>query len=103
MDTEDWKIYVAFIRLEFPPHQRDIAQRLAVVFAGVVGRKISNLRPESRLDEVLGWGGAESLDAVEFVMTLEEECGSEIEDTFAQSWIRMTSRDLVEHVSVKSV
>ena len=99
MKTEDWESYVAFIRLDFPSPQRDIAQRLAIVFAQVVGREIVRLRPDHTLVEVLGWRGADSLDTVEFIMALEQECGFEIGDDFAASSSNKTFRDLVEHVS----
>src|SRR5262245_25221276 len=99
METEDWERYVAFIRLDFPPHQRDVAQKLAVSFACIVGTAIARLRPDHRLQEILGRGGADSLDALEFVMTLEEEFGFEVGDDFAQRWGDNTFRDLVEHVS----
>ena len=103
MKTEDWESYVAFIRLDFPPQQRDIAQRLAVVFAQVVGREIARLRPDHTLVEVLGWRGADSLDTVEFIMALEQECGFEIGDDFAASSSNKTFRDLVEHVSHRTI
>ena len=95
----DWERYVAFIRLDFPPSQRDIAQRLAAMFGCFVGKEIAKLRPEHTLEAILTWGGADSLDTVEFVMTLEEDFGFEMDDKFAKDWSKRTFRDLVEHLS----
>ncbi len=44
----DWSLVVAFIRLDFPPHQRDLAQKIAAGLAEIVGLKIKQLRPEHR-------------------------------------------------------
>lgn len=51
----DWALVAAFIRLEFPPDQRDIAQRLAAGLAEIVGMKIKRLKPEDRLEQIAGW------------------------------------------------
>jgi hypothetical protein len=54
-DRLDWALIVAFIRLEFPPHQRDLAQKIAAGLAEVVRFKIKQLRPEHTLDEIAHW------------------------------------------------
>jgi hypothetical protein len=41
----DWALEVAFIRLEFPPEQRVVAQQLAAGLAEIVGMKIKQLKP----------------------------------------------------------
>ena len=51
----DWALEVAFIRLEFPPVQRDIAQQLAAGLAEVVGIKIKQLKPEHNLSQIADW------------------------------------------------
>ena len=51
----DWALEVAFIRLEFPPDQRVIAQQLAAGLAEVVGIKIKQLKPEHNLSQIADW------------------------------------------------
>jgi hypothetical protein len=51
----DWALEVAFIRLDFPPQQRDLAQWIAAGLAEIVGLKIKQLRPEHTLKEISGW------------------------------------------------
>lgn len=51
----DWEVIVAFIRLEFPPAQRDVAQKIAAGLAEIVGLKIKQLRPEYTLSQIVGW------------------------------------------------
>jgi hypothetical protein len=53
--TTDWALRVAFIRLEFPPDQREIAQKIAGGLAEIVGLKITQLRPEHTIKEIAGW------------------------------------------------
>lgn len=51
----DWELIVAFVRLEFPPDQRDIAQKIAAGLAEIVGVKIKQLKPENTLTEIVNW------------------------------------------------
>jgi hypothetical protein len=51
----DWDLVVAFVRLDFPPNQRDVAQKIASGLAQIVGLKIKQLRPEHTLEQILGW------------------------------------------------
>jgi hypothetical protein len=51
----DWALEVAFIRLEFPPAQRDVAQQIAAGLAEIVGMKIKQLKPEHDLIEIASW------------------------------------------------
>ena len=53
--TSDWSLVVAFIRLDFPPDQRTVAQKLAAGLAEIVGMKIKQLRPEHTLRQIAGW------------------------------------------------
>src|ERR1043165_6507960 len=48
----DWALEVAFIRLDFPPAQRIIAQQLAAGLAEIVGMKIKQLKPEHNLSQI---------------------------------------------------
>lgn len=54
-----------------------IFERLQVCVADVLNRETSDIKPTSRLAYDLN---ADSLDAVEFVMRVEEEFGFEVED-----------------------
>jgi hypothetical protein len=51
----DWELIVAFVRLEFPAEQRDIAQKVAAGLAEIVGIKIKQLRPEDTLNQIANW------------------------------------------------
>jgi hypothetical protein len=51
----DWALEVAFIRLDFPPAQRLVAQQLAAGLAEIVGMKIKQLRPEHNLSQIAEW------------------------------------------------
>jgi hypothetical protein len=51
----DWELIVAFVRLEFPPDQRDIAQKIAAGLAEIVGLKIKQLRPENTVNQIADW------------------------------------------------
>jgi hypothetical protein len=53
--TADWELIVAFIRLDFPPVQRDLAQKIAAGLAEIVGDKIKELRPEHTLGQIANW------------------------------------------------
>jgi hypothetical protein len=53
----DWELIVAFVRLDFPPEQRDVAQKVAAGLAEIVGLKIKELRPEHTLEEIAAWAG----------------------------------------------
>jgi hypothetical protein len=71
----DWELYVAFIRREFPPQQREIAQALAAQLARfVVGFQIKNLRPEHSLKEIAEWSH-DSFSALELAIACAEEFG----------------------------
>lgn len=53
--TVDWELVVAFIRLDFPAHQRDLAQKIAAGLAEIVGLKIKELQPEHTLGQIANW------------------------------------------------
>jgi hypothetical protein len=89
----DWALEVAFIRLDFPPEQRVVAQQLAAGLAEIVGMKIKELKPEHNLTEIAGWAKDDiyakdliTLFVVAFHVTCDEVT---------------TFRSLVEKVAVK--
>ena len=51
----DWELVVAFIRRDFPPHERDVAQEIAAWLAELVGFGIKQLRPEHTLKQITEW------------------------------------------------
>ena len=89
----DWALEVAFIRLEFPPEQRVVAQRLAAGLAEIVGLKIKQLTPEHSLSEIANWADnniyAKDLITL-FVVAFDVKCDP-----------NTTFRDLVEKVARK--
>lgn len=89
----DWALEVAFIRLDFPPEQRAVAQQLAAGLAEIVGAKIKQLKPEHNLSQIAEWADdriyAKDLITL-FVVAFDVKCDG---DT--------TFRDLVEKVARK--
>ena len=89
----DWALEVAFIRLEFPPAQRAVAQQLAAGLAEIVGMRIKQLKPENNLSQIAEWAEnhiyAKDLITL-FVVAFSVKCDA---DT--------TFRDLVEKVTRK--
>jgi hypothetical protein len=51
----DWKLIVAFVRLDFPPEQREIAQKIAAGLAEIVGLKIKQLKPDNTVRQIVNW------------------------------------------------
>lgn len=73
----DWALEVAFIRLDFPPEQRVVAQQLAAGLAEIVGMKIKQLKPEHNLIEIAGWAqdGIHAKDLITlFVVAFNVTC-----------------------------
>jgi hypothetical protein len=89
----DWALEVAFIRLDFPPEQREVAQQLAAGLAEIVGTKIKQLKPEHNLSQIAEWAenGIYAKDLITlFVVAFSVKC--DVDTTF---------RDLVEKVACK--
>jgi hypothetical protein len=88
-----WTLEVAFIRLEFPPSQRAVAQQLAAGLAEIVGMKIKQLKPEHNLKQIAAWAEnhiyANDLITL-FVVAFSVKCDA-----------NTTFRDLVEKVAAK--
>ncbi len=89
----DWALEVAFIRLEFAPPQRDVAQQIAAGLAEIVGMKIKQLKPENNLSQIAEWADnhiyAKDLITL-FVVAFNVKCDAST-----------TFRDLVERVAIK--
>ena len=62
----DWALIVAFIRLEFPSDQRELAQKIAGGLAEIVGLKIKQLRPEHTIKQIAEWAN-EPISAVDLI------------------------------------
>jgi len=91
----DWALEVAFIRLDFPPAQRVIAQQLAAGLAEIVGMKIKQLKPEHNLTQIAEWAddGIYAKDLITlFVVAFNVKCDA-----------NTTFRDLVEKVASKNI
>jgi hypothetical protein len=92
----DWALEVAFIRLEFPPEQRLVAQQLAAGLAEIVGMKIKQLKPEHNLTEIAGWAqdGIYAKDLITlFVVAFSVKCD---ESTTFRSLVEKVSRKKAE-------
>src|ERR1043165_1928672 len=73
----DWALEVAFIRLDFPPAQRVVAQQLAAGLAEIVGMKIKQLKPEHNLSQIAEWAddGIYAKDLITlFVVAFHVKC-----------------------------
>jgi hypothetical protein len=92
----DWTLEVAFIRLEFPPEQRVVAQQLAAGLAEIVGMKIKQLKPEHNLTEIAGWAqdGIYAKDLITlFVVAFNVKCD---ESTTFRSLVEKVTRKKAE-------
>ncbi|MGZ8427775.1 MAG: hypothetical protein ACXWYD_22740 [Candidatus Binatia bacterium] len=89
----DWALETAFIRLDFPPEHRAVAQQLATGLAEVVGMKIKQLTPNHNLAQIADWADdriyAKDLITL-FVVAFNVRCDS-----------NTTFRALVEKVAEK--
>lgn len=71
----------------------DVARKVKQIIVEQLGVDESEVTPDASFLEDLG---ADSLDAVELTMVLEEEFGIEIPDEVAETLVRV--RDVVEHI-----
>jgi hypothetical protein len=91
----DWALEVAFVRLDFPPAYRDVAQQIAAGLAEIVGMRIKQLRPEHNLAQIAEWSPdrIQTKDLITlFVVAFGVTCDA---DT--------TFRDLVERIAQKKL
>ncbi len=70
-----------------------VFEKVAEIIAKELDKDVASITMETRLVEDLG---ADSLDAVEIMFSLEEEYGMEIDDTSAQTI--KTVGDLVKYI-----
>ena len=70
-----------------------VFEKVAAIIAKELDKDVSNIKMETRLVEDLG---ADSLDAVDIMFSLEEEFGMEIDDDSAQAI--KTVGDLVKYI-----
>ena len=76
----------------------NIADRIRTIIAEQLGLDVAEVSPDSNILDDLG---ADSLDVVEFVMTLEDEFDIEVPDEAAESirTIADVERYVAEHVA----
>jgi hypothetical protein len=89
----DWALEVAFVRLDFSPPYRDVAQQIAAGLAEIVGIRIKQLKPEHNLSQIAEWAenGIFAKDLITlFVVAFNVKCDA-----------NTTFRDLVEKVARK--
>ena len=89
----DWALEVAFVRLDFSPPYRDVAQQIAAGLAEIVGINIKQLKPEHNLSQIAEWAekGIHAKDLITlFVVAFDVKCDA-----------NTTFRDLVEKVARK--
>ena len=89
----DWALEVAFIRLDFPPAYRDVAQQIAAGMAEIVGMRIKQLRPEHNLSQIAEWA-ADHIHAKDLITLFVVAFGVNCDPN-------TTFRDLVERVAQK--
>lgn len=92
----DWALEVAFIRLDFPPEQRLVAQQLAAGLAEIVGMRIKQLKPEHSLTEISKWAedGIYAKDLITlFVVAFNVKCD---ESTTFRSLVEKVARKKAE-------
>jgi hypothetical protein len=88
----DWALVVAFVRLDFPPDQRDLAQKIAVGLAEIVGMKIKQLRPEHTLKQIAAWSSDDHIHAQDLTKIFRVAFGVACDDN-------TTFRTVVEAVA----
>jgi hypothetical protein len=89
----DWALEVAFIRLDFPPEHRDVAQQIAAGLAEIVGMKIKQLKPQHNLSQIAEWAdnGIYAKDLITlFLVAFDVKCDA-----------NTTFSDLVQKVAAR--
>ncbi len=99
----DWELIVAFVRLEFPPEQRDIAQKIAAGLAEIVGTKIRQLRPDNTLDQIAHWA-AEPIHTHDLIKVFNIAYGvsCEPQTTFRLLVEKIAEKQRLNHPSVST-
>ena len=96
----DWALEVAFIRLDFPPEQRDVAQQIAAGLAEIVGMKIKQLKPQHNLSQIAEWAenGIYAKDLITlFLIAFDVKCdpNTTFHDLVQKVAARRTSREVM--------
>jgi acyl carrier protein len=103
----DLHAYAARVRPYVPSELRDTAEELAFAIAQWVGSQVKLLRPETTLEEIVGWMKAadehaqDSLSDVEAFMCLEEEFGCNFPDDLVSQPSSTTFLQLVRYAQTK--
>jgi len=95
LTSQDVAAFARRIRPHFEPPLQDVAEEFALLIAQTAGTRVKQLRPETTLDEILGWLGTDSLDHIEVMMDIEEKLKFEIPDDMADRSATTTFRYLV--------
>jgi len=91
----DWALIVAFIRLDFPSDQRELAQKIAGGLAEIVGLKIKQLRPEHTIKQIAGWAN-DPVSAVDLIKIFRAAFQITCEES-------TTFRTLVEMIAAQQI
>lgn len=95
------ELSVEFIRLLFRSRvQEEVAHRWASRLAGLLGPRITQLRPGTTLAELLNWAAASGVDSMDFVVVFEPELRLEFAE-FLDHAEHVTFRELVEHYAAR--
>jgi hypothetical protein len=101
-NSEQSKPSVEFIRLFFKsPKEEKFAVRSARYIAGVVGERVTSLRPETTWSEIFNWFGPSVVRATLFATVLTKEFGSDFKEMTPNPEF-MTFRDFVEYVCIQT-
>ncbi|MGO8929936.1 MAG: hypothetical protein ACLQU3_23965 [Limisphaerales bacterium] len=95
--SEQTKPPVEFIRLFFKsPEEEEFAVRSAQYIAGIVGERVTLLRPETTWSEILEWFGPSVVRVRLFETALLKKFGSDLKEVLTNPDF-MTFRDFVEY------
>ena len=100
----DWALEVAFIRLDFPPEQRDVAQQIAAGLAEIVGMKIKQLKPQHNLSQIAEWSesGIYARDLITlFLVAFDVKCDANT--TFSDLVQKVAARKASRAVMTRAV
>jgi hypothetical protein len=90
-------VEVEFIRLLFTdPVEEEIAYRWALRLAGLVGRQVLRLRPQTTLAEMLKWAALVGADSMDFAVVFEPEPRMDLAE-FLEYSEHATFREMVQH------
>jgi hypothetical protein len=92
---------VEFLRLLFKsPKEEEFAVRCAQFLAGIVGERITLLRPDTKWSEIIGWSGPSFFHAAALAIALRKELGVDPKEILANPEFT-TFRDFVEYACAR--